>query len=296
MGTLTLSRFYVLHIIILPLAILGLVTMHLLLFRRFGPAGPPQDELAKPLPPAEPFYPKQLLMDICFATGLVLSLAAFAHFVPVQLGPVANPSSAHYIPRPEWYFLPLFQWLKYWQGKSLTFGVVVVPSLVFLLLAAVPFIDRQHSRRARKRPVATAMFAGLLMALVMLGALSVWSDHRDATVRLQLASQNRETDEYMKQPFIPLPAALPAAAIPSSEALAGKKVFEDRQCIFCHGEGATGTPAAPRLTGVAEEFTSEELEQLIRHPNAKMAAGKMPPFPGSDNDLHAVVAYLQSLH
>jgi ubiquinol-cytochrome c reductase cytochrome b subunit len=297
MGTLTLSRFYVLHIIILPLGILCLAALHVYLFRRSGPAGPAGNDLPQGSKFTQPFYPRQLLMDIAFGAVLLGAIATVAHFVPISLGPEANPSDSQYIPRPEWYFLPLFQWLKYWQGERAVIGIVVIPTLAILMLAAIPFLDRKKERRPSKRRLAIIIFSAGLGTVCLLGFLSRRDDRRDPAIKLQLARQEQEVDKYMKQPFVPVPSGT-STVVPASspEILAGQKAFTDHQCVFCHGEGALGTPAAPRLVEIAGQTSSTDLAKLIRKPNAKMAAGKMPAFKGTDEELQALIVYLKSLH
>jgi ubiquinol-cytochrome c reductase cytochrome b subunit len=296
MGTLTLSRFYVLHVIILPLGILALIALHVCLFRKAGPAGPARVE-TKVVPKTQPFYPRQLLMDVAFGAMILLVIGALAHFAPVPLGPEADLANTRYLPRPEWYFLPLFQWLKYWQGSYTVIGVVLIPTLLLLALASVPFIDRSTERQARRRPVFVVAFFSALVVIFALGVLSQRDDRSDSIVHAQLVQQEAEVKRYMKQPFRPVGAVRLEAASnkDSAQVAAGRKVFEDHHCYFCHGDGAVGTAAAPSLIGIANQLSMDELMGLIRHPNAKMSAGKMPTFDGSDEELRALVAYLGSL-
>jgi ubiquinol-cytochrome c reductase cytochrome b subunit len=296
MGTLTLSRFYVLHVIILPLGILTLIALHVCLFRKAGPAGPARVE-ANVVPKTQPFYPRQLLMDVAFGAVILLAIAALAHFAPVTLGPEADPSNTRYLPRPEWYFLPLFQWLKYWQPPYTVIGVVVIPALVLLALASVPFFDRSAERQARGRPVLVVAFFSGLVAVFSLGALSRVDDRSDSVVHAQLVQQESEVRRYMKLPFRPL-ATLPAdgaSSTDSSQIAAGKRIFEDHHCYFCHGDGAVGTAAAPSLIGIGEQLSTDEVMALVKKPNAKMSAGKMPAFDGTDEELRNLIAYLKSL-
>jgi len=294
MGTLTLSRFYVLHIIVIPFGIAAFIALHLILFRKAGPAGPPEPA---PRLSARPFYPRQFAMDAGFAGMLMLILIALAHFAPVPLGPEVDCASAAYIPRPEWYFLPLFQWLKYWTGSRAIIGIVVIPTVVFALFALVPFVDRGPERRPRRRLLSTGIFACVIGSLCLLGFLSRRDDRRDRHVSGQIARQNEEERNYMRQPFEPtFTDVLASAKEPSSPLLlAGQGIFHTSQCVFCHGEGGIGTKAAPRLAGLASKLSVEQLSALIRHPNPKMKAGGMPAFAGSDADLHSLIAYLQSL-
>ena len=116
MGTLTISRFFVAHVFLLPAALIGFVAMHVYLFRKAGAAGPPSADPIKPQLPTQRFYPRQVVMDTVVALVMILILGGLAHFAPFELGPRANPADTQYIPRPEWYYLPIFQWLKYWRG------------------------------------------------------------------------------------------------------------------------------------------------------------------------------------
>src|SRR5260370_35254368 len=117
-GTLTLPRFYVAHVFLIPSLILMLVGAHVLLFRKAGPAGPAHEDPVAPKLPKEPFYPRQVLFDMGFALAIIAALAALSYLRPVTLGPIANSSDSHFLPRPEWYYLPMFEWLKFWEGPA----------------------------------------------------------------------------------------------------------------------------------------------------------------------------------
>ena len=84
---------------------------------------------------------------MAFAAILVLALGAFAHWMPAELGPEANAADTHFLPRPEWYYVPIFQWLKYWPGDRAVVGIFVIPTIVAVLFAALPFLDRGDERR-----------------------------------------------------------------------------------------------------------------------------------------------------
>src|ERR1051325_5237942 len=169
MGTLTLSRFFVAHVFLIPAGIFTFVAAHVYLFRKAGSAGPITENPPEPKQKSEQFYPKQVIMDIVFATILVGSLGLLSYLSPVELGPKANPSDTQFLPRPEWYYLPIFQWLKYWSGASAVIGIVIIPGIVAAFLVALPFMDRRLERRPWKRPVASVSFATVMLALVFLG-------------------------------------------------------------------------------------------------------------------------------
>lgn len=301
MGTLTISRFFVLHVFLLPAALFAFVGAHLFLFRKASPAGPPSAHPFKPSGKTGTFYPKQVLFDALFALLLIIILAILAHFVPKMLGPAANPADTAFIPRPEWYYRPVFQWLKYWEGPLAVIGILVVPGILAALLIGLPFYDRRPERRPWRRPIAIGLYSIVLLGLIALGIISYHVDNSDPAVHAQIQRQDQAEKEFMKQPFQPESEAGAAAVASAAAATAnplvaqGKTIFESKGCVACHGEGGAGTAMAVKLIGVGQRIPAAKLADLIRHPNAKMRGGGMPAFPLSDQDMKALVSYLDSL-
>jgi ubiquinol-cytochrome c reductase cytochrome b subunit len=299
MGTLTISRFFVAHVFLIPAFIFAMVGSHIFLFRKAGAAGPVDEDPYHPRQKASLFYPRQVLMDLSLTALLIAALGLLCFFVPMQLGPPANPADTQYIPRPEWYYLPIFQWLKYWHGAAAVVGVLVIPTLLALAIVALPFLDRSIERRPWKRPIAMAAYAFVVLALVGLGLRSRYLDRHDPGVAQQLAKQNAEESDYAKKPFEPelSSASLAAANVSLADPLAakGKTIFEGQSCNACHGDGGVGTAAAPALVGVNKKFTPGQLAVLFQHPTAKMTAGGMPPVDLPPDDTKALIAYLESL-
>jgi ubiquinol-cytochrome c reductase cytochrome b subunit len=299
MGTLTISRFFVAHVFLIPAFIFALVASHILLFRKAGAAGPVTEDPYQPKQRAELFYPRQVLMDLSLTALLIIGLGVLCFFVPVQLGPPSNPADAQYVPRPEWYYLPIFQWLKYWHGSAAFVGVLAIPMLLVVAILALPFLDRGAERRPWKRPAAMGAYAFLVFSLVGLGLRSQYLDRHDAGVAQQLAKQRAAEDEYAHKPFEPelSSASLAAAnvALADPTAAKGKATFEAQSCNACHGDGGAGTAAAPPLIGINAKFSSDQLADLFKHPTAKMNAGGMPPVDLPPEDMKALIAYLESL-
>lgn len=298
MGTLTLSRFYVLHVFLLPAGIFAFIAIHVYLFRRAGAAGPFAGDPEKVRRKTQAFYPRQLLMDLVFALVLIGALAYLAHFHPVELGPPANPAETNYLPRPEWYYRFFFQWLKYWQGSLEVIGAIVIPSLVALFFILVPFLDRRGERRPWKRPVALNLLGLFLFSCIGLGALSYWDDAHNPLISEQLRLQDVQTEKYMKAPFQPFqvggePAPTSAANLPLVSA--GREVFQTEGCVACHGQNATGTAIAPSLVGITSKIPPERIAVIVRHPTPQMKKGGMPAFHISDHKMKSLLAYLGSL-
>jgi mono/diheme cytochrome c family protein len=119
-----------------------------------------------------PFFPDIIFKDVVVAMLIFLTLAGLAFFLGVPTEARANPADTNYTPRPEWYFLFLFQLLKYFPGNLEVIGVVVIPTLVIALLVALPFIDRSPRRHFLRRPVASLAGVGLVSGIAVLTILS----------------------------------------------------------------------------------------------------------------------------
>lgn len=299
MGTLTISRFFVAHVFIVPAVLIAFIAAHVYLFRKAGAAGPPSEDPVHPRLPTQRFYPRQVMMDTMVALVMILLLGSLAHFAPIELGPKANPADTQYIPRPEWYYLPIFQWLKYWHGPYAIIGMIVIPTITAGLLIFVPFIDRRLERRPWRRPIAVGVFALILGGFVGMGLMSVRDDQRDPSIAKQVAKQHEETQRFMRERFEPEGAvssiSAPVVAVVDPLAVKGKKIYDGESCDACHGENGVGTNAGPKLAGGTAAKPGEELSNLLRHPTAKMIEGEMKAVDVSDEDLKALVAYIKSL-
>jgi ubiquinol-cytochrome c reductase cytochrome b subunit len=299
MGTLTLSRFFVLHVLLIPAFILFFVAIHVFLFRSAGAAGPIQGEPEKLKKSTEPFYPKQVVFDTLFALIIICGLGLLAHYAPVELGPKANPGDMQYVPRPEWYYIPVFQWLKYWESGLAVIGILVIPAFIALLFVALPFLDRRPERRPWKRPVAVTIYAFIFIGLGALGAISHRNDLRDPVIAPQLAKQRTDVENFMKRPFDPELAgpSLIAATLALTDPVAGqgKKVFDQEGCAECHGEDLAGTSSGPSLIGVGYKYDIGKMEAVLKQPTDAMTDGGMMAVDVKEEDLKVLIAFLQVL-
>jgi ubiquinol-cytochrome c reductase cytochrome b subunit len=299
MGTLTLSRFFVVHVFVLPGLLIAFIATHVFLFRKAGAAGPIKEDPFHPTLPTQKFYPRQLVMDMAASLLIVVALGLVAYFVPIHLGPEANTSDTSYIPRPEWYYLPIFQWLKIVSGKWSLLGGILLPGLLALLFSAIPFLDRGRERRPWRRPVVVAGFAIFVVCYSSLGALSYHDDTRDLNVAAQLARQRRAEIDYMRQAFRPLstPSSVPILAPTNVDPVISKgaAIFAAGPCGSCHGNRGEGTAKAPSLIGVGEMYSADRLSYVLHHRTPDMIQGGMPPVNLDKADTDALVAYLRSL-
>ena len=300
-GTLTLSRFYVAHVFLIPGLILSFVAAHILLFRKAGPAGPVAEDPVSPKLAREPFYPRQVLFDMGFVLLIIAALSGLSYLHPVTLGPIANPTDTHFLPRPEWYYLPMFEWLKFWEGPAVILGVIVIPGLVAGAMFLMPFLDRRLERKIWRRPIPALSVAIVVFGMVFLGVKSQIDDREMPTAQ-QLNQQQAEEKTYSATPFEPYTNASDrgssgptVAQVVDPLVAKGKGIFNDRGCSACHGESGTGTALAPSLVGITKKLPQDRLIALLHNPNARMKAGGMPTVDATPEEMTALLAYLRVL-
>jgi ubiquinol-cytochrome c reductase cytochrome b subunit len=280
LGQATLSRFFSLHVFVLPALAGLLVVAHLLFFKLQGPAGP-----ATAAPPgrrADAFYPRQFFRDTLAAVVVVSALVTLAAARPALLGPRADPSVG-FAPRPEWYFLWAFELLKVMPAVV---GGVLVPGAIVTLLALAPFLDRARSRAPRARAVPLALFAATAMVLGSLTAAALYRDANDPLI----VAQEEAARAFLAEPFVPdvigAPAADPAGAAQRASAAspAAPKPTEPpavfaENCAGCHGPSATGA-FGPSLVGITTRprRSPEDIVALLADPRRYGLKPAMPAF------------------
>jgi len=119
------------------------------------------------------FYPDILYKDLVVSFGLFLLLLGLATFVGVAPEPPADPNDTSYIPRPEWYFLFLYEFLKFVPGELEWVGATLLPGLAILILFLLPFIDKNPYRHWSKRKFGVGIMTAIVAAMVGLTALAV---------------------------------------------------------------------------------------------------------------------------
>ena len=241
-GVVTFARFYAAHVLILPPLAMLLIALHVYLVRRHGVAPVPADENQ----PKKKFYPGQVAKDtvaIFLWFALLMGMAILAR---VPLGHMADPTDLSYVPRPEWYFLFLFQFLKFFDGPMEVLGAVVIPTLAIFALVLVPFIDRGKMTAVTKRIGALGVVVFAAFAWAGLTARAV------ATT-----PEVREMDLAMIQPWQEI----------SAGNLASIGFFRQANCASCHLISLGGvSTAGPDLMAAPSERTPE---WLLNHFNSK---------------------------
>ena len=168
----TLSRFFGIHVAILPALTTLLLGLHLLLVQVHGMSRP----LDVTSTSGEPFYPQFVLRDFLLWVLLLGGVAVLATFIPWDLGEKADPlAPAPAGLKPEWYFLFMYQALRMPPARVLWFEGEMPGVFVFVLAAAVlifvPFLDvwAKHGRRYHLFTVAGVVAVLFVMAMTILG-------------------------------------------------------------------------------------------------------------------------------
>lgn len=258
-GALTLSRWFAAHVILLPAALVLFTTVHLYLMRRHGIAG----HYRKSNGPDSPFYPHHAIKDTIVIAAVFAALFAFAAFGHAPLDGVANPSDANYTPRPEWYFLGLFQLLKYFPGKLEPIAAHGIPGLTFLLLFLLPFLDRGPERHPLRRKSVVAVTAFIAIGALTLTGLGL----RDVP--------NNQKDQRW-----------------TPRSIAGLDLASSGRCTRCHASGGAG----PVLTTGKLTRNDDWIMGHVADPEV-IAPGIRPLPATAPNQLvqKAVVAYVAKL-
>jgi ubiquinol-cytochrome c reductase cytochrome b subunit len=271
-GVITFARFYSLHVFVFPAITILLVIIHLHLVRRHGVTPAPDD-----LGPKKAFYPEQVFRDTlaCFVALVLLLSAAVLFHAPLER--LADPTDSAYVPRPEWYFLFLFQLLKFFRGAWEPVGSIGIPSLLVALLFLVPFLDRSRAKALRNRTLA--------MSVVVL-AVAGWTALTAAAVRSTPPTSTNATADAL---------ALGDLSSLSAEEMAGIGYFRQERCRSCHN--LTDGPPKPGPT-LALRKTKRSADWMIQHfknPSQTIPGSNMPPIHLGLPELNALSAFLLRL-
>jgi len=160
----TLSRFFGVHVLVMPLALAGLLAVHLTLVHQLGLANPKRPEPREGPPKGKgiPFFPNYILDELIAWYVVLALLVVLASLFPAGLEEQANPLETPAHTKPEWYFLAVYEFLKL---VPRIFGIML-PIVGLGLLTALPFLDRRPEVLARNRKVAVGVATVVVVAVV----------------------------------------------------------------------------------------------------------------------------------
>ena len=256
-STLTLSRFFALHVLVVPALIVGVVVWRIFgasLARVFG-------------------YRHAVAGGAVF-----VALAVWCLKYPAPLGPSVAAATEKYLPRPGAQFLWLYESLKYLPGGLGSIAGVVLPGIVLLVLISLPWLKNQ-------RVIGGTILAALAALVLIMTTAQYVGDHRDPQTAKQLALQAMQEQAARSEPFKATSLAVMQAA--QSEATGGGAPgMYTKFCANCHGphgEGARlGTLNFPPLLGVAAKprRSVDDIVGLLKDPTAYGLQPPMRSFSG----------------
>jgi len=211
-----------------------------------------------------------------------------AYLRPPFAGPL-DLMQTFYVPKPEWYFLFLYQTLKAFPGRLEPVATVGIPLFVVLLLVLLPFIDRSPERNPARRPTAMICYA-IFVAWVMTMAITGYYSKPAATTAFTQKVGAVETQTVSPSSASPSPQV-------SESAKQGAQLFNSLGCIGCHQVNGSGGVIGPELSPkVLAEKTRQWLITQIRDPRAHNPNSIMPPFPSlNDQQTNEVIDFLSTL-
>jgi ubiquinol-cytochrome c reductase cytochrome b subunit len=285
----TLSRFFTLHVFVIPGLLMGFVGLHLFLVLRLGINEWPMpgrlvkrdtylrqyNELVER--DGEPFVPYAMEKDLVFAGLIILSLIVVAAIEgPIGPNGQPDPTIIQTVPRPDFFFLWLFSLFALLPPWTETFLMLAGPPAAIAVLLALPFLSGTGEKSYRRRPISVIIVIMVLVGvgtLTWLGTFSPWSPVMDAWSAA------------------PIPVAYIKGRTPLE--LQGALLIQSKQCRNCHSLGGAGGMRGPALDDTATRLTADQIVRQI-----VQGGGNMPAYGKnlSPAQVTAIVAFLETMH
>jgi ubiquinol-cytochrome c reductase cytochrome b subunit len=285
----TLSRFFTLHVFVIPGTLIALVCLHVLMVLTLGINEWPmpgrvvrratymEEYHALVQRDGAPFFSYGVWKDLTFAGCVLLAVAGCAlYFGPFGPSGEPNPTIIQTVPKPDYFFLWLYALLSLLPPSLETPALLIGPVVAIVALILLPFLSGEGEKSWRRRPIA--------VLTVMLIAVTLATFTRLA----QFAPWSPKMSAWSGEP-------VPARFLHGATALErqGALVFQAKQCRNCHALDQSGGQRGPALDSVAVRLTEDQLiRQVIQ------GGGNMPAYGKnlSPAETTAVVAFLQTLH
>jgi ubiquinol-cytochrome c reductase cytochrome b subunit len=285
----TLSRFFALHVFVIPGLMLGFAGLHIWMVLKLGinewPA--PGRLVRRSTYMAEyrnlthrdglPFVPGALWKDVFFSAAILAAVVVCACvFGPFGPGGQPDPTIVQTAPKPDFFFLWIYAALAYLPPAMETPFILIAPALGIMILLALPFVAGEGEKSWHRRPVAVLLLSTIAVAwgvLTHLARFTPWSPHMEAW------SGDPVPTRYLHS-VTPL-------------AREGAQVFQAKQCRNCHSLGGHGGDRGPALDTIAVRMTED---QMIRQ--VLQGGGNMPAYGKnlSPAETTALVSFLKTLH
>ncbi|MBA4496063.1 c-type cytochrome [Paenactinomyces guangxiensis] len=217
----------------------------------------------------EAFFPDFLLKEWMVAVVFLVGFMTLVMAEEPPLGEIADPTNTSFLPVPDWYFLFLYQLLKYkWaSGPFVVIGTVILPGIAFTALMLAPWLDRSKERRPLRRPVTTGI---MILSLISVAALTWAAEVEHETQMESNPGEKPQNTKVMAQ---------------DDE---GYSIYQQNACIRCHGDQLQGVNG-PSLLGVGNRLSHEKITEIIDDGRGAMPAGM---FQGNEQQKKVLVDWL----
>ena len=286
----TLSRFFALHVFVIPGMLLVFACLHVWMVLKLGVNEWPMPgrvvrrstylseyhELTRK--DGIPFVPGALWKDVVFSGAILAAVVVCATVLgPYGPGGQPDPTIIQTAPKPDFFFLWLYAVLSYLPPSLETPFILVVPVIGIAALIALPFYASEGEKSWYRRPVAVLMLTTIAVSwgvLTHLGTYTPWSPKMDA---------------WSGGPPAPIHYIHDASPLERQ----GAVVFQAKQCRNCHSIGGVGGQRGPALDLIATRMTED---QMIRQ--VLQGGGNMPAYGRnlSPPEVTALVRFLETLH
>jgi ubiquinol-cytochrome c reductase cytochrome b subunit len=334
-STLTLSRFFALHVLVVPFVLLAVAFARLFIFRE--PDAPRAAELdahsarvdeGEDVPEFDAdraevsadthragftaWARAQFARNAVVCGVAFLALALYAAKYPAPLGPSADAAPPGYLPRPGIQFLWLFQLLKLFPKTVGSLVAFFLPAVIFGALALLPFTRRgaEPKREKSRRRVGQLILVLTVLLVAGLTAAAFVEDSRDPRVREQFALQAQKEAEFRAAPFTPkrtgdagvgsgAETASPSSNTNAATAQADPPAAFTQNCAKCHGAHGEGRSIYPSLVGISSrpKRTVEDIIAIQNNPRSYGLESRMPSFATklTDDEKRAIAEWIVSL-
>jgi len=285
----TLSRFFALHVFVIPGLLIGFVSLHLLMVLKLGINEWPmpgrlvrRSTYVKEYHEAThkdgiPFVPGAAWKDAFFSAAIIFTImACAAYFGPFGPTGYPDPTIIQTIPKPDFFFLWIYAMLALLPPAMETPLLLIGPVIGIGFLVLLPFISGEGEKSWKRRPIAVV---SLLLIAVALGTFTKLATYSPWSPIMNAWSGD------------PVPVEFLNGRTPLERQ--GALVFQGKQCRNCHAIGGSGGKRGPELDRVATRMTQDQLvRQVIQ------GGGNMPAYGKNLNpaEVTALVSFLETLH
>lgn len=285
----TLSRFFALHVFIIPGALLAFACLHVWMVVKLGVnEWPMPGRLVRRSTYVEeyhqlthtdgiPFVPGAFWKDLVFSAAILAAVAVCAFvFGPFGPGGQPDPSIIQTVPKPDFFFLWIYTVLSYLPPQMETPFILIAPLVAIAILLALPFWASEGEKSWHRRPVAVLVVSLVAVSwgvLTQLGTATPWSPHMSAWSGDPIPVRNlHNVTPLVRQ---------------------GAAVFQAKQCRNCHSIGGVGGERGPALDAVATRLTIDQMRFKV-----VTGGGNMPAYGKnlSPAEIEALVHFLETLH